>query len=224
VATIDQHVASCASITAPRRLPRNQETTGFSHLPSFDDETEERSVARGTLGRDVGTTTDTPLDRVAERQRAVALARHFREVEGLSIAQIAARLGRAPTTVKGYFYDPSGEKARAVKARYQGVCRGCGAPTQPRNGKGDAYEYCKCCHPGAAARTLTREAVREAMRRWRSLYGAAPSSYDWSRTHARERGKEAVARLGAGDWPPPATVIDLYGSWAAARADALADD
>jgi Fe-S cluster biogenesis protein NfuA len=33
--------------------------------------------------------------------------------------------------------DPTGEKARAVKARYVGACRGCGACTQPRNGKGD---------------------------------------------------------------------------------------
>jgi len=38
---------------------------------------------------------------------AVALARHYRESEGLSIAQITARLGRAPATVKAYFYDPS---------------------------------------------------------------------------------------------------------------------
>ena len=159
------------------------------------------------------TTTGTPLDRVAERQRAVALARHFREAEGLSIAQIAQRLGRTPATVKGYFYDPSGEKARAVKARYQGVCRGCGAPTQPRNGKGDAYEYCKGCHPGAAARALTSEAVREAMRRWRSLYGAAPSSYDWSRTHARERGRrgsrapERGGVAGSGDRDRPVRVV-----------------
>ena len=78
-----------------------------------------------------------PLDRVAERKRAVLLARHYREAEGLTIAQIAQRLGRAPATVKGYFYDPTGEKAKAVKRRYQGVCRGCGAPTQPRNGKND---------------------------------------------------------------------------------------
>ena len=77
-------------------------------------------------------------DRVLERRRAVALARHFRESEGLSIAQIAQRLGRSPATIKSYFYDPTGEKARAVKARYVGVCRGCGAYTQPRNGKGDA--------------------------------------------------------------------------------------
>lgn len=164
------------------------------------------------------------LDRVTERRRAVALAHHYREFEGLSIAQIGDRLGRSPATIKAYFYDPRGEKARAVKARYQGVCRGCGAPTQARNGKGDAYEHCKGCHPGAAARVLTREAVRDAMRRWRSLYGAAPSSYDWSRTHARDRGGEAVARLSSGAWPAPATVIDLYGSWVAARSDAFADD
>ena len=90
--------------------------------------------------------------RVLERRRAVALARHYREFEGLSIRQIADRLGRSPPTVKAYFYDPTGEKARAVKARYVGVCRGCGAYTQPRNGKGDAYASCKACHPGAIER------------------------------------------------------------------------
>ncbi len=35
-------------------------------------------------------------DRVSERRRAVALARHFREAEGLSIAQIAEHLGTVP--------------------------------------------------------------------------------------------------------------------------------
>ena len=47
------------------------------------------------------------LGRVLERRRAVALARHYREFEGLSIKQIADRLGRSPATVKAYFYDPS---------------------------------------------------------------------------------------------------------------------
>jgi len=46
-------------------------------------------------------------DRGGERCRAVALARHFREAEGLSIRQIAERLGRSPATIKAYFYDPS---------------------------------------------------------------------------------------------------------------------
>jgi AraC-like DNA-binding protein len=160
-------------------------------------------------------------DRVLERRRAVALARHYREFEGLSIGQIAQRLGRSPATVKAYFYDPTGEKARAVKARYQGVCRGCGAYTQPRNGKSDAYAYCKGCHPGAIERRWTRQRVIDAMCEWRARYGRLPSSYDWSRTHARRRGGEALARLGEGDWPSASVVTALYGSWEVARAAAL---
>jgi DNA-binding NarL/FixJ family response regulator len=44
--------------------------------------------------------------RVLERRRAVALARHYRAYEGLSIRQIADRLGRSPATVKAYFLRP----------------------------------------------------------------------------------------------------------------------
>ena len=164
------------------------------------------------------------LDRVQERRRAVALARHYRDEEGLSIAEIAHRLGRAQSTVKAYLYDPTGAKARGVKRRYQGVCRGCGAPTAARGGKGDAYQHCKRCHPGAIAPTRTRESVRDAMRTWRALYGSPPSSTDWSRTHARRRGGEAPKRLRDRDWPAPSTVIGLYGTWAAARSDAFPDD
>ncbi|MGZ4307635.1 MAG: helix-turn-helix domain-containing protein [Solirubrobacteraceae bacterium] len=165
-----------------------------------------------------------PYDRVTERRRAVALARHFREAEGLSIRQIAGRLGRSPATVKAYFYDPTGAKARAVKARYQGVCRGCGAYTQPRNGKGDAYAYCKACHPGAIERRWTSERVLAAMLEWRARYGRLPSSYDWSRTHARRRGGAALTRLSEGDWPSSSAVSSLFASWAAARAAALHGD
>jgi len=46
------------------------------------------------------------IDRVQERRRAVALAHHYRDEEGLSIAEIARRLGRAQA-VKAYLYDPS---------------------------------------------------------------------------------------------------------------------
>ncbi len=133
-------------------------------------------------------------DRVTERRRAVALARHYREFEGLSIAQIAGRLGRSPATIKAYFYDPTGEKARAVKARYQGVCRGCGAYTQPRNGKGDAYAYCKACHPGAIERRWTRERVLGAMLAWRARTVGCRR-----RTTGRARTRVAVAASRSSD-------------------------
>ena len=121
-------------------------------------------------------------------------------------------------------WDPTGEKARAVKARYQGVCRGCGAYTQPRNGKGDAYAYCKACHPGAIERRWTRERVLDAMCGWRARYGRLPTSYDWSRTHARRRGGEALERLNGGDWPSASVVTEVHGSWKAARAAAAEAD
>ena len=66
-------------------------------------------------------------DRVAERRRAVALARHFREAEGLSVAQIADRLGRSPATVKAYLYDPDRRDSAGGQGALRGVCRGFGA-------------------------------------------------------------------------------------------------
>jgi hypothetical protein len=115
-------------------------------------------------------------------------------------------------------WDPTGEKARAVKARYVGVCRGCGAYTQPRNGKGDAYAYCKACHPGAIEVRWTTEGVLDAMCDWRGRYGRLPTSYDWSSNHARRRGGDALARLAQGEWPAASVVTRLFGTWGAARA------
>ena len=56
------------------------------------------------------------------------------------------------------------------------------------------------------------------MRAWRDRYGTPPSSYDWSRTHASRRGGDALARLQDGQFPAPATVTDLFGTWDKARA------
>jgi len=65
------------------------------------DRQREPSIRRGTYP------TMDGIDRVHERRRAAALARHYRDHEGLSIAEIARRLGRAPSTVKAYLHDPS---------------------------------------------------------------------------------------------------------------------
>lgn len=100
------------------------------------------------------------------------------------------------------------------------MCRGCGAYTQPRNGKGDAYAYCKACHPGAIKPKWTQDLVIPAMREWRDRYGRLPWSYDWSWTHARRRGEEAVERLARRDWPAASVVPCLFGAWAVASAEA----
>jgi hypothetical protein len=102
--------------------------------------------------------------------------------------------------------------------------RGCGAATQPRDGKGDVYVYCKACHAGAIERRWTGGMVISAMVVWRDRYGRLPSSYDWSRTHARRRGGVAVERLAGGDWPAASVVGTLFESWAAARAAASGED
>ena len=46
-------------------------------------------------------------DRVSERRRAAQVARHYRDQDNLTIAEIARRIGRAEATVKAYLYDPS---------------------------------------------------------------------------------------------------------------------
>jgi hypothetical protein len=155
-------------------------------------------------------------DRVLERHRAVALARHFREAEGLSIAQIE-RLGRSPATIKAYFYDPTGEKERAVKARYVGGLPRVRRLHAPAHRQVDAYRYCKRCHPGAIQRKWTRELVVAVMHEWSERYGRLPSSNDWSHTHANRRGGVALERLNEGEWPAASVVGSLFGSWQKAR-------
>ena len=98
---------------------------------------------------------------------SVAAPRRYSDQEHLTIAEIARRLGRTEATVKAHLYGPTGEKARAVGPRYLGVCRGCGAYMQPRNGEGGAYAYAyayyKRCHAEAIEQRWTPERVLEAM-------------------------------------------------------------
>ena len=121
---------------------------------------------------------------------------------------------------QGLLLRPDRGEGAGGEGPLRGVCRGCGAYTQARNGKGDAYAYCKACHPGAIERRWTRDRVLDAMRAWEARYGRWPSSYDWSRTHARRRGGEALQRLSGGDWPSASVVTDACGGWPRARADA----
>jgi hypothetical protein len=87
---------------------------------------------------------------------------------------------------------------------------------------GDAYEYCKRCHPGPIAPMRMREWVRDATRAWQELYGTPPSSTDWSWTPGAVAAKRsAIPSPKTG--PPPSTVIDISVSWPTAHADAFAN-
>jgi hypothetical protein len=117
----------------------------------------------------------------------VALAGHFREAEGLSIVPIADRWGCLPATIEAYFYDPTGEKGQAVKARYVGVCRGCGAYTRAAQRQGRRLSVAQALPSGAIQRQWGVERLLAAMIEWQRRYERLPSSFDWSRTHARRR-------------------------------------
>jgi hypothetical protein len=153
------------------------------------------------------------------RRRNVLLAQHHRQ-QGWSIAQIAQLLNRAPATVRGYLHDPTGEKAKARKAGYAGACERCGAPTSGADGKGRASRHCQRCKPQSRPR-WTHEAVRGAHRFWHERFGFVASSTDWSSTHARRRGGDALARFQSARWPSGQVIRRLYGTPAAARADAF---
>jgi hypothetical protein len=182
-------------------------------LNAAQEKTKRASeVERGARGAD-------PDDRSVRRRRKVLQAQHYRH-QGRSIAEIARLLDQAPATIKAYLYDPTGEKARATKARYRGTCESCGAQTAGADGKGRASRHCQRCKPQSVPQ-WTRELVRAAHRRWYERYGFVASSYDWSGTHARRRGGPALARYESGDWPSGPVIRRLYGSAANARADAF---
>ena len=80
---------------------------------------------------------------------AAQLARHYRDQEGLSIAEIS-RDWDAHKRPSSYLYDPTGDKARASRRATGGVCRDCGG-VHVRHGT-CAAKAPLICIPGAAGR------------------------------------------------------------------------
>ena len=77
--------------------------------------------------------------RVVERRQAAALARHYREVERLSVTEIATRLGRQPATVRSYLYEPRRQQGpRGSRLPTEAAAKGCGARTSGGDGPGHA--------------------------------------------------------------------------------------
>jgi hypothetical protein len=175
-------------------------------------------------------------DRVSERRHAVALARRLREAEGLSIAQIADRLGRSPATVKAYFYDPTGEKARAVRpaaivlrlvthARAPTWGRGARAPGRRRMAgrqrrQPPLREVGGCprrdpatrrgdAHPSPLSRASARTACRD-VREPRPRGDDQPEDTESVRDRGDDRPTERAARLCSRPWSPAARLRMVF--------------
>jgi hypothetical protein len=95
-------------------------------------------------------------DRVRERRLAAQLARHYCDQEGLTVAEIGRRLGRAEGIVKAYLYDPIGEKAREVKARYRASAGAAARRPARATARATRTPIAKRCHPGDRAPLVPR--------------------------------------------------------------------
>jgi len=164
---------------------------------------------------------------VLERRRAVALTRHYREHERLSVKEIASRLGRTPATIRAYIYDPDGSKARGVKDRYRGVCRSCGAKTTGE-GPDRARSLCARCN-GRDTAKWDKSLIEAALRAWVAKYGTPATSTDLSLSYATARAARSdglrLRRLQAGwehgRWPAPSVVQYHFRTVRAANRAAL---
>jgi hypothetical protein len=156
----------------------------------------------------------TTLERHTRAERVVQIERLERH--GLSTQEIAERLGLASSTVNIYRADPSGERQRQRRQRYQGTCAGCGRPTSGSGGPGRAPKRCRAC-AGERRRNWSEQRVLEAIRDWADLTGSPPTLADWSPAHALlEHEGAARYRSAPGRWPSASTVAARFGSLRAA--------
>lgn len=165
----------------------------------------------------------TALPRVSERRRAAVLARHYREAEGLSVKQIAERMGRTPATIRAYLYDPDGAKSRKRTARYRGVCEACGTSTSGA-GPGRPRPLCARCN-GRRTTKWEKHRIEAALRAWQERYGAPAKTTDLSVSYATAQaprdGGVRLRRLeeewDGGRWPASSVVQYHYGTVAEAN-------
>ena len=161
------------------------------HTPAPTDHPTPAAPAAPHAVRHLG-----PAARAELRRDLVAQAYKIRqEHPDLTIADIARRLGRSPSTVAKYFSDPTATKARERKHTYRGACatEGCENPTSAGDGRGRARERCRSCE-NASRRVHTEDSVIEVLRRFEAETGRRARSSDFHPTRARQAGGETWER------------------------------
>jgi hypothetical protein len=98
------------------------------------------------------------------------------------------RLGSSPSTINAYFYDPAGRR-RGRSRRGMSACAGVAAPTPSlATARGMPRRIANAATQARSSVTGHTRGVFAAMREWPERHGRLPTSYDWSRTHARRCG------------------------------------
>lgn len=141
----------------------------------------------------------------------VEKAARLRE-QGMTTVEIAARMGVALSTVKGYLFDPDGSKLKARKDSYRGVCKWCGGRTSGSAGPGRAATKCGDCtrRKRGVERRWSCEQMIEAAQEFARRYGHPPAAADWNAGHPSPAQRE---RFMADGWPNYGAVWRAFGSW-----------
>jgi transposase len=153
------------------------------------------------------------------REEKVARAQALR-AEGLKLREIADEMGYGISTVWAWLNDPDRSLGVARKDSYRGRCEDCEAPTDGSNGRANAPTKCRVC--SAAARSERRRAeILDKVREWVRLFGAPPTSTDWSICNARLSCAgplldQIEERHEGHTWPAVETVVTQFGTWNAA--------
>lgn len=141
-----------------------------------------------------------------ERRRRVAIARQLRDT-GLSVTEVAERMGIKRRSASDLLSDPWREKANRRRALYGGKCGRCGQQTDGSAGRSKpAPEFCSACAPAKHA-TWNKTTILAAIARYARETGHQPVSREW----LLDRPSYA---------PPVSTVLNNFGSWSAAMHEA----
>jgi hypothetical protein len=136
------------------------------------------------------------------------------------LREIAAELGVAISTVDSWLNDPGGQRLKARKDGYRGLCERCGAATDGSGGRGQAPRLCSNCFRsqphsleraqrlgrGTKGRRYSDRDLLDALRR-ADRFGLRTAP-----TYAKHAGEHQL--------PSMATLIHRFGSWNHARARA----
>jgi hypothetical protein len=211
-----------------------EEEWGLNRWPSLRRERRCRNAdIRGYAGRSGNMPTSklpppggrrhrvrSPELRVKPEQSRPTRADRYAEFSflrkyGRTPNQIASACRVCANYVRDVLDDPDGNKARARKAGYRGVCVDCGRPTNGSSGRARAPERCVRCSNRKIRLYWTHERIIEAIERWVTIHGEPPTTSEWGRSHhgAPEWRKKRMAET-PGRWPELRVVQGMFGSWA----------